>query len=367
MVSLEPRNETRTPSHAPGAGCCPDLISVDLKNHTFTLELFLEVSWEVAKETIHEGDYQDSLMGRDCFLDVDGFETQFPYHRKPERRKWSPRLEFQNLVKLEDDSTSRWIKLFTLKDDESEALNRPVICFCLAALGEFREHFELEDFPFDSQDLQIRVISRHRELPLEPNRSQKYRPVIPHREFLCSEEYEMASYQNCTSCRSHEFLSSERITYPFLVFSLKIGRRPQYYFWSVVLPMGMLVWIGFSTFILDAKELSSRLEIILTVLLAAEAYKLHVGESLPKCQYLTWLDRFLLRCFLLLILITVEVSQPAASLSPPPSPAASAASSCLHRLWRPYHFPAVFRPPDTPTHSLCLSVSCGRVWSGVVE
>ena len=62
----------------------------------------------------------------------------------------------------------------------------------LRGTGVFQERFELHAFPFDAQDLQICITSKHRPHVLRLHKNAdtvKYKPVIPSGHFLLQDEY----------------------------------------------------------------------------------------------------------------------------------------------------------------------------------
>lgn len=125
-----------------------DILCVDVPNHSFTVDFFIEVSWE-EDEPVDEASIQDSI-----------WEPQFPYKRGVSGGKhlrWTPRLQFENCKELRDRDD--WIVVFDKSEDGSTFLEKPVVCYRLSATGVFKERFELQSFPIDSQDLQISILS----------------------------------------------------------------------------------------------------------------------------------------------------------------------------------------------------------------
>jgi hypothetical protein len=279
-----------------------DLISVDVPNHRFTVQFFVEVSWE-------DSSLASEPAERLC--DVANWEVQFPFCLTNGRRYWTPRLSFENVVELRDRED--WVRVYTHEYGTHRPLPHPVVCYRLRALGCFRERFELDSFPFDAQDLQL-VFKSMREVEgdqcpsfrLVRNASPKYQALVPHKHFILRDEYEMAMYQGARSDLSEPALSSSRRQYPCLTISLKIVRIPSYYIWSVILPMFVFVGLGFLVLLLDATQLHDRLSIVLSLLLATVAYKTYIGDRLPVCNYLTWLDKYILLCLAIFGCLALE-------------------------------------------------------------
>jgi hypothetical protein len=90
------------------------------------------------------------------------------------------------------------------------------------------------------------------------------------------------------------------------MFILHLERKPGFYIWNVAFQLFVLVFIGLTALVLPPTDLSDRVQIILTLLLTAAAYKLYLGEHLPKANFLTLLDKYVQLCIVLLSVLAVE-------------------------------------------------------------
>jgi len=75
---------------------------------------------------------------------------------------------------------------------------------------------------------------------------------------------------------------------------LQVARRPQYYVNNIVGIITMLSLLGFLAFFLPVGDLGDRINLILTLLLTAVAFKFVVAESIPRLGYQTHIDSFVL-------------------------------------------------------------------------
>ena len=75
---------------------------------------------------------------------------------------------------------------------------------------------------------------------------------------------------------------------------LKVRRESTFYSQNVVLVMLALSMLGFTVFAFGEETLPDRVNTILTLLLTAVAFKMAIGDALPKLGYNTLLDRFFL-------------------------------------------------------------------------
>jgi len=102
-------------------------------------------------------------------------------------------------------------------------------------------------------------------------------------------------------------LSSRRLQYPKLTLSMKVMRKPFFYTVTVAAPMAVFVFLGSRPVaLLGVKDLSARLGIISSILLAAITHSSIVRQYLPKVPYLTTLDKHSLICQAVLVAWTIE-------------------------------------------------------------
>ena len=89
-----------------------------------------------------------------------------------------------------------------------------------------------------------------------------------------------------------------------------IDSRPsQFYTWNVVMPIVFLVVLSFGQFFLGTQpvQLRSRLGYSVTLVLTLFTFKSSVGDSLPAIAYLTILDKFVIQCLVIILIITFEL------------------------------------------------------------
>lgn len=87
-----------------------------------------------------------------------------------------------------------------------------------------------------------------------------------------------------------------------------VRRRPVFWLSAIVLPVFMCVLTAFDAFVMDVTEHGDRMALVVTLLLTVVAIKFSLADSLPRLPYLTFLDRWLLSLFLMLIAIAAECS-----------------------------------------------------------
>ncbi|CAK0904563.1 unnamed protein product [Prorocentrum cordatum] len=308
-----------------------DVPEITISASRFSCNFFLEASW-----------LDESMKDEDA-LDVGEWAPQFPVKGQSTHGRWIPMLHFYNVLELKDKED--WYVVYKRDREGMELLPTPVVCYRMRATGVFRERFELYEFPFDSQDLQIQIVSLHpcvdllaqeehlsgkMNIVLKMNHTDEYACVAPGDDkdrFTLYDEYIIQNFVREENERTLADHSTTRKTYPLLTLYLKVTRRPGFYLWQVYFPMWMLVVLAFSVLLLPVNDFGNRLSYLSTLLLAAIAYKNWIGDALPKCSYLTFLDKYVLFSIGVIFVTTIE-------------------SAIVFWLWKHMSGPEDFAPED---------------------
>jgi hypothetical protein len=95
--------------------------------------------------------------------------------------------------------------------------------------------------------------------------------------------------------------------YSNVEFCIMVHRNFVYYVWKVLAIVYLLILSSFVCFAMDPiDDFGDRINICLTLFLAAVAFLYVVGENLPKVPYLTLLDKLMLIAFFFIFLAGVE-------------------------------------------------------------
>ena len=90
------------------------------------------------------------------------------------------------------------------------------------------------------------------------------------------------------------------------MLALKLERKPSFFLMNVAVPNFLLSLFAVTVFFLDTSDVSSRLSVLITLMLTSVAYKFVIAGFLPRIPYNTLLDKYLLASFVLLILVSLE-------------------------------------------------------------
>jgi hypothetical protein len=260
------------------------IFEVRTTEHCFKCKFDLEASW-----------VEKALKGRQADHKAGMIEWEDAPYRIGQGL-WTPRLVLRNEVEHDEQTDERWFTIFWY-DNEGNDLEWPVVCERRNSTATFAEHFELQDFPYDAQDLSITLMSARAiivagstepdSVRLKQNLNPHYVSTVDVGSFILSDEYQLYDsvicYEDITSAKN----SSSKSQYALLSYSLKIVRNPVFYQLNIMVPMFFVVCMTFFSCLFKPEELGERLQVTLTLYLTAVAYKLVGADYLPKIGYTT--------------------------------------------------------------------------------
>lgn len=164
-------------------------------------------------------------------------------------------------------------------------------------LAKFNQ--ELQMFPFDKQILNLKLeeindISEHDYFSIISNNS-KY-------DLNYDKEYE--AYQNEWIFKNYSFNNDYEFGLgdgrsPILNIDFELERKPQYYFFKVFFPILVILLLLYFSFHIPALQIESKLTLTVVCFLALVAYIFVIDDSIPKLEYMTYLDYFILISFVM--------------------------------------------------------------------
>jgi hypothetical protein len=188
-----------------------------------------------------------------------------------------------------------------------------------------RAPVDLRRFPFDEQELRIVLrFPRHRSqgihrIRLDPIAAEMEPDSLSNSEFECVAVRAFVRYAGAKqpSWSPEEVAVDESVLValderdvnlkPEIVVALSVRRRPSYWLFSVIVPTLLCTAVGFDVFLMDPVDHhTDRMSLVVTLLLTVVAVRFTLGEKLPNLPYLTFLDRWLLFLFVVLISLAFE-------------------------------------------------------------
>ena len=213
---------------------------------------------------------------------------------------FTPRLRLKNLIEKKDEEF--WYSFYS-------SSGPPIICLGWKLTGIFQEVMDLHHFPFDVQELGIRLESgrpmddRRNGVILVKNQNNGYRSICDTNDFVQVSEYSLFDRLQCQEGRTDPLLSQTSKEYAKLTVNIRVKRRSGYWWLNVILPLFIVTSCSFSSYAVAPDELADRCSITITSLLAVVGFKYIVSGKLPDINYPTLIDYYVLLCFVVEFLV----------------------------------------------------------------
>ena len=178
--------------------------------------------------------------------------------------------------------------------------------------GVFSEEYQLDDFPFDQQGLTILLNLNCRAggpLPIELVVSPTCTITLscidvcpPAREWAVNTKMKLNSFV------LGEDYDTDRV-FPALSITAQVKRKPMYHVLNLAMPMGLFSALSVIQSMCNANtegSINHRHQMTLMMVLTATSYKMAIAGKLPPVSYLTWLDKYTLCNYLLIIAVAVQ-------------------------------------------------------------
>jgi hypothetical protein len=169
-----------------------------------------------------------------------------------------------------------------------------------------RQTYELFDFPFDMQDVEIVMrLDSHRGDPLK----RHIVPLCHDKAFFCSSRVPPLTEWRVTrnldwhverGARGNENMDGGKER---LVASIIVLRRSYYYTRHYILILFLMTSSSFTSFTVSTDDVETRSNIVFSLLLTIVAFNYSCSESIPKVSYATILEVFINLCFLTILVV----------------------------------------------------------------
>lgn len=147
---------------------------------------------------------------------------------------------------------------------------------------KFKQSYRLHTFPFDAHHLQI--VMRQDDPSTWDLFDLTLAMVMFNGDALEMMEWTMCEPKVKRGSPAHKEA----------IVELVVKRQPGFFIINVVGLMLMISFTGFVIFMLPISDLNDRINILLTLLLTAVAFKFVIADSIPKVGYATILDKFVI-------------------------------------------------------------------------
>lgn len=178
---------------------------------------------------------------------------------------------------------------------------------------------QLQNFPFDLQELKIIVRMDHSSMQVEVD-PMEHMPEDVRRSFpesvciptatltvnfenLSTAERMVWSRVPCAYKVSNDVINrAHGFTCGTLQLSIFVERHLGHYIYNVFLMVSLITSLTILSWSMRPEEIQDRLALDATLLLTGQAFKLVISDKLPKVNYLTHIDMYIFNCFMFILL-----------------------------------------------------------------
>lgn len=181
--------------------------------------------------------------------------------------------------------------------------------------GTFLECMELEEFPFDAQELTISLAINCRTTGMIPvalalDGNTVSRNMVEDRHFTLRNEWDLQSKMHL----GLRLVGTEGRMFPTIDITAIVDRKPYYYLVNIAFPMALFALMGNFQFTLPRYATADRFNVCFSLLLTVVAFKFSISTMMPTVSYLTTLDQFSLACAACVVLACFEAGMQGALL-----------------------------------------------------
>mmetsp|Transcript_41264 Transcript_41264/g.94963 ORF Transcript_41264/g.94963 Transcript_41264/m.94963 type:complete len:502 (-) Transcript_41264:187-1692(-) len=262
-----------------------NIVQVDTLNCTFTAVVKISCEWKLSVS-------EYALWQKDRWRGS-GF-----------RPPWEPIIELVNAQKVEYKQELR-VPYFHYKHC-FDVFNYAGAYYTIVYTRYrcvFSENYELNNFPFDCQDLTFTVRSvDHRRAVLLPRFKRPDFAVMDASTFYL---HEWEVHPPVASFSIPEKMGIAEPPKSEFVFQVKLKRRYHFYVYRIVVLAGSLTAASLLTWTVDL-DLPHRLMLCFTIFLTLVAFQTTMANKLPQVRYFTLLDYYLVGCQRFMMIVAVE-------------------------------------------------------------
>ncbi|KAK3107447.1 hypothetical protein FSP39_014831 [Pinctada imbricata] len=233
------------------------LSDIDTVKEQFSAEIFVQARWR--ELSLDHGKDKD----------------------KPDLRTyWEPKLIIQNVVSTTRNNT--WKDLRYGKSGEAFIVEKRRI------KGVFNENLELQEFPFDFQDLGVVITSERPVDEVEIVEDDQDLSSLTVSCFVDEQEWDLRDFiESENKSVTKDFSEGKNVAYPFLLMKTLARRRPAFFVWNIIIIMTIISSLSFATFAVNNNLPQNRLQLAFTLTLTGVTFRFVTNQQLPKIPYLT--------------------------------------------------------------------------------
>ncbi len=205
---------------------------------------------------------------------------------------WTPSLQILNQQKL-----------FETFPEQVQVLPDGTVTYVQRYWGTLSYPMNLEDFPSDRHDLQIKLVAVGKDAHVLDFSINQEKSGLG--EVLTVTDWNITSGNTFTEPVN---IGPNLPILQSVIFEFEAERLVGFYFIKVLIPLIMIVFISLIVLFIDPSHIGPKFSIAITAILTLIAYRFLLGNLLPKISYLTNMDYFLFGSMFLVFAVLVETS-----------------------------------------------------------
>jgi len=243
-----------------------DLGKIDDVNQTAELDFYVRERWTDPRLAPYEG----------CQFPLDAI--------------WNPEIIVLNSGRV-----------FPAEADRVEIGQGGTVTYIQRYRGALKVPKPLDDFPFDKATLRISVIPR--------KLAEKQVRLVVDEQFTGRRAVMTVPDWSVGSAKARiasEYVQAFDRTHSRYDFELDVTRRAGYFVWKVILPLILIVFMSWVVFWINPVHFGPQIGMSATSMLTLIAFQFAMGDLLPRVNYFTRMDQFILGSTILVFLALVE-------------------------------------------------------------
>lgn len=245
-----------------------DIDAIDDARQRFSVDLFVNTSW------------------RDPRLALPGDGRSGEIRIVPLDAVWTPRALIVN-----DRGISPRLPMVVEIDDHGNIQHRQ------RYFGELGVALDLHDFPFDTQQLSINIVS-YQYSPAEVRFVPRVLSDLDQRPF----SVEGWSFRVLEPELGEFEIPAAGVSRPELTFTVEAKRNIRYYLFTMFLPVSLIIFMSWTAFWLQPELVPSRVAISTASIFSLIALSFSIRMGLPEISYMTRADVFVTGSMLLVFI-----------------------------------------------------------------
>ncbi|KAH3723052.1 hypothetical protein Pelo_18245 [Pelomyxa schiedti] len=220
-------------------------------------------------------------------LDVKWIDPEVKNEQYSTKTHWYPRFIFTNIVNPESVTVS----------NERLETGTKLLKYKCNVQGAWREVFELQRFPLDRQQMHVHIRLGDKNDCDDDEEQQPNKIGEVSVAGFGADAKELWGGQSTVSAKCSEWKMANKLRLEInkneVVMVLEAQRNGMYYLWNLLLPLFLIVGLGFTAYVYESGDITYKRLMLTTGLISTIVFFKFTTGSAIKTQYLTYMDVYI--------------------------------------------------------------------------